>query len=205
MTGQRILPVDADLHGLASLVRGWTVEVTGRDGVGHGGGVVWHPRGLIVTNAHVVGDAPRTRLRLGDGREAAARVVVRDDRRDVALLEADVESLPEMPLGNPATLRPGSIVLALGHPWGVTHALAMGVVHAVARDRQGAPRHIAADLRLAPGNSGGPLVDAGGRVVGINAMIVGGLGVAIPVNVVGRVIREAAAAGALSARTSRAA
>lgn len=98
-----------------------------------------------------------------------------------------------MPLGHPAELRAGSIVLALGHPWGVPHALSLGVVHAVSRDRRGQPRHIAADVRLAPGNSGGPLVDATGRVVGINAMIVGGLGVAIPVNVVARVIQQAGA------------
>jgi serine protease Do len=193
------LPVDADLHGLASLVRAWTVEVSTGDGDGRGGGVLWHPDGLVVTNAHVVGDARRARVRLGDGVETAARVLVRDARRDVALLAAEPTTLPPMPLGNPAALRPGSIVLALGHPWGVAHALSLGVVHAVARDRRGAPRHIAADVRLAPGNSGGPLVDATGRVVGINAMIVGGLGVAIPVNVVGRVIRDAALAGALPA------
>lgn len=205
MTHTASLPVDADLHGLATLVRGWTVELTGREGDGKGSGVVWHPDGLLVTNAHVVRDARRLAVTFGDGREGEARVLLRDDRRDIALLQAGTSGHPDMPLGNPAALRAGSIVLALGHPWGVPNALALGVVHAVARDRQGNPRHIAADVRLAPGNSGGPLVDATGRVVGINAMIVGGLGVAIPVNVVSRVIQRAAREGALPYPTSWAA
>lgn len=189
--------VNEDLHGLSSLVRQWTVELTTRDGHGKGSGVIWHPDGLIITNAHVLGDAHRARVTYGDGREGEAQVLVRDDRRDIAVLKADSTGHPLVPFGNPAALRPGSIVLALGHPWGIAHAVSLGVVHAITRDRRGEPRHIAADVRLAPGNSGGPLVDATGRLVGINAMIVGGLGVAIPINVVERVLHRAAAAGAL--------
>lgn len=199
------LPVDADLSGLSDLVRGWTVALSGRDGEGKGSGVIWHPDGLLVSNAHVVGEARRMRVTYGDGREGEARVLARDDKRDIALLQADSSGHPDMPVGNPAALRAGSIVLALGHPWGVPHALSLGVVHAVARDRRGQPRHIAADVRLAPGNSGGPLVDATGRVVGINAMIVGGLGLAIPVNVVARVIQHAGAQGLLPCKLSWAA
>lgn len=190
-------PVDTDLSGLATLVRSWTLEVAGHDGEGRGSGVLWHPSGLVVTNAHVVARTTRQRVKLADGREAEARLLVRDDRRDLALLHAALGPVPEAPLGNPAALGPGALVLALGHPRGVAHAMSFGVVHAIPRDRRGAPRYIAADIRLAPGNSGGPLVDATGRLVGINAMIVGGLGVAIPVNVVQQVVRDAAAAGAL--------
>lgn len=196
--------VENDLSGLATLVKGWTVEIAGRDGEGRGSGVIWHPDGLIATNAHVA-TAPRYTVRLGDGREVEGRVLVRDERRDVALVDVDLEPLATLPLGNPDALRAGSIVLALGHPWGVMNALSLGVVHAVSRDRRGAPRYIAADVRLAPGNSGGPLVDAGGHVVGLNAMVVGGLGVAIPVNVVARVVREAVAAGAIPQRLAWAA
>lgn len=199
------LPVDTDLSGLSELVRSWTIALTGRDGDGKGSGVLWHPDGLIVSNAHVVGQASRLRITHADGEEGEARVLARDDRLDIALLQADTAGHPDMPVGNPSALRAGSIVLALGHPWGVPHALSLGVVHAVARDRHGAPRHIAADVRLAPGNSGGPLVDATGRVVGINAMIVGGLGVAIPVNVVSRVIQQAGMQGLLPYKTSWAA
>jgi serine protease Do len=205
MPAESIMPVETDLAGLAALVRSWTVELHARDGEGRGSAIVWHPDGLVVTNAHVVPQGRRPRLRTSDGTEIEAQVLVRDEKRDLALLEADASGFPAMPIGNPAALRPGSIVLAHGHPWGVAHALSLGVVHAISRDRRGAPRHIAADVRLAPGNSGGPLVDATGRVVGINAMIVGGLGVAIPVNVVERFIREAAASGALHFRTSWAA
>jgi serine protease Do len=80
-------------------------------------------------------------------------------------------------------------LIAYGHPLGVRGALALGVLHAVVRDAgSGAARWICADIRLAPGNSGGPLVDAAGRIVGINTMIVGGLGLAIPTSVVQRFV-----------------
>lgn len=193
----RNIPVENDLSGLAALVRGWTVEVAGVDGEGKGSGIVWHPGGLIVTNAHVVARSARQRIRLGDGRETEARVLVRDDRRDLALLQSGITSAPEVPLGNVSSLVPGALVLALGHPWGVSHAMSLGVVHGISMDSRGQPRYIAADVRLAPGNSGGPLVDATGRLVGVNAMIVGGLGVAIPINVVQRVVREASNSGVL--------
>jgi len=187
--------MDQDISGLAKLMTTWTVEITGRDGEGRGSGVIWHPDGMIATNAHVVA-SDRPVIRLAGGREVEGRVLVRDERRDVALIDVDA-TLPILPLGEPDALRPGSLVLALGHPWGITNALSLGVVHAISRDRRGAPRYIAADVRLAPGNSGGPMVDAAGRVVGVNAMIVGGLGVAIPVNVIARVVRDATAAGAI--------
>lgn len=187
--------MEQDLSGLARLMTSWTVEITGHDGEGRGSGVIWRADGLIATNAHVA-TAQRHIVRLAGGLEVEGRVVVRDERRDVALVDVDTP-LPALPLGDPGILRPGALVLALGHPWGVTNALALGVVHAVSRDRRGAPRYIAADVRLAPGNSGGPLVDAAGRVVGLNAMIVGGLGVAIPVNVIARVVQEAITAGAI--------
>jgi serine protease Do len=188
--------MEQDLSGLARLMASWTVEITGHDGESRGSGVVWRADGLIATNAHVA-TAHRQIVRLGD-HELEGRVVARDEKRDVALVDVDAV-LPALPLGDPSALRPGSLVVALGHPWGINNALSLGVVHAVSRDRRGAPRYIAADVRLAPGNSGGPLVDAAGRVVGLNAMIVGGLGVAIPVNVVARVVQEAIAAGAIPA------
>ncbi len=198
------LGLERDLSGLAALVRGWTVELAGRHGEGRGSGIIWHADGLIATNAHVA-TAPRYTVRLSDGREVEGEVLVRDERRDVALVDVELPALPALPLGDPGELRAGSIVLALGHPMGVPNAMSLGVVHAVSRDRRGAPRYIAADVRLAPGNSGGPLVDAAGRVMGINAMVVGGLGVASPVNVVARVVRDAVAAGAIPQRLAWAA
>ncbi|HXI98786.1 MAG TPA: trypsin-like peptidase domain-containing protein, partial [Gemmatimonadaceae bacterium] len=88
-------------------------------------------------------------------------------------------------------LRPGELVFAHGHPLGIRDALAMGVLHAVTRDRDKSARWIVADVRLAPGNSGGPLVDAEGRLVGINSMVVNGLGVAVPASLVQRFVERA--------------
>jgi serine protease Do len=156
--------------------------------------VVWRSDGLIATNAHVARSAHAV-VTLPDGRRLAARTVVRDPSRDLALLQLDADALGPPALdaavpGDPSRLRPGEVVLALGHPLGHPNALAAGVVHAATdappawlRARGGGRpvRVIRADVRLLPGNSGGPLADAAGRVVGINAMVVGGLGVAISI------------------------
>jgi serine protease Do len=184
-----------DLDHVALLLRAVTVVVrssasrrrgTGQGSSGQGAGIVWSPDGTIVTNAHVaVGDSAL--ITLADGRTADARLVARDPRRDLALLRLDTARLGDSPLpsptiGDPSTLRPGDVVVGLGHPLGVEHAFALGVVHA-APDVDRTP-YIVADIRLAPGNSGGPLADARGRIVGVNSMIVGGLGVAVSVDAV---------------------
>lgn len=190
--------IGEDLDDVALALRGVTVSVQGAptraqawrgrggSGGGQGAGIVWSPDGTIVTNAHVAVGESAT-ITLGDGRTSDARIVARDERRDLALLRLDAERLSGPPLraaviGEPANLRAGDVVLALGHPLGVEHALAMGVVHA-APDARRSP-YIVADIRLAPGNSGGPLADARGRIVGVNSMIVGGLGVAVSVDAV---------------------
>jgi serine protease Do len=147
--------------------------------------VVWHPDGLIVTNAHVATrDSYAVTLATGDQLEG--EVVARDRESDLAAVVIPARGLQPAPLGEAAALRAGSVVLAFGHPLGIANALALGIVHHVVRDASGTPRWIAADIQLAPGNSGGPLVDATGRLVGINAMIVSGLGAAIPVDVVAK-------------------
>lgn len=166
---------------------------------GHGSGIVWRAGGLagglVVTNAHVA-RADRATLVLPDGREAPARLVARDPRRDLAVLRVDgrvaVGGLTPAAVGDPAALRPGQLVLALGHPLGHANALAVGVVHgAMSGVEAGTLGHrrrwesragaalVRADVRLLPGNSGGPLADAAGRVVGVNTMVVNGLGVAV--------------------------
>lgn len=180
-----------EMSSLAQFVRSFTVALTAAShrGTHAGTGVVWHPDGLIVTNAHV---APRDNytVTLATGDALDGEVIARDKEADLAALSIPVRGLRQAPAGDAASLRAGSLVLALGHPFGVANALALGVVHHIVRDGAGDPRWIAADIQLAPGNSGGPLVDATGRLVGVNAMIVSGLGAAIPVEVVTRFLRD---------------
>lgn len=180
-----------EVSALAQLVSSFTVGLTGgsRRGGHAGSGVVWHPDGLIVTNAHVARRDSYT-VTFASGDSIEGEVVARDDKSDLAALTVPARGLIAAPAGESSTLRSGSLVLALGHPLGVTNALALGVVHHIVRENSGEPRWIAADIQLAPGNSGGPLVDAAGRVVGVNAMIVSGLGAAIPVEVIARFLRS---------------
>ena len=186
--------IQQDLSALSGALREVTVVVRSlasrrsRASGGQGSGVLWTPDGDIITNAHVA-TADETTVTFADGRTAEARVVGRDRRRDLAVLRAEQSTLAapalrSAALGEPSTMRPGEIVVALGHPLGIEHALALGVVHTVPRGVQSP--YLLADIRLAPGNSGGPLADARGRIVGINSMIVGQLGVALSVDAVRR-------------------
>lgn len=169
--------IDADLEALAERLRASTVTVrVGRAGAGSG--VVWSADGAIVTNAHVA-SRPQAEVMLADGRRFAARLERRDPERDLALLRVDAAGLSPAAVRDPADLRVGEVLVAVGHPLGVPNALTMGIVHAPLGS--GRRRFVQADLRLAPGNSGGPLADASGRVVGINSMVVaGGLALAVP-------------------------
>lgn len=173
-------PLVEDLSQIAERVRLATVQVEAA-GRGAGSGVVWRAGGAVVTNAHVVRRASG-HIRLSDGRVARTTVVARDPRLDLALLEAAATG-PAAAIGDSDALRVGELVLAVGSPYGHTGAVTVGVVHAAANRRW-----IEADLRLAPGNSGGPLADAEGRVIGINTMVMHGLALAIPSNAVERFV-----------------
>jgi len=149
---------------------------------GAGSGVVWSADGLILTNAHVA-RASEARVELWDGRQFEARVTARDPRRDLAALRIPAEGLDAATPGDSSALRPGELVIAIGSPLGFAGALSTGVVHSVgALPGMGRQPWIRADVRLAPGNSGGPLANSQGHVVGINTAIVNGLGVASPVS-----------------------
>lgn len=181
---------------MAEQLRRSTVQVRGR-GPGGGSGVIWQPDGVIITNAHVV-RGPQAFVELADGRTFAATVTARDERRDLAALKVDATDLPAGIIGDSDALRVGALVLAVGNPLGLTGALTTGVVHAAATaDSPRGYGWVQADVRLAPGNSGGPLADATGRVIGINSMIAGGLALAIPSNAVARFLRGTAARPAL--------
>jgi len=178
----------SNLNGMSELLRQAVVEVRSGESAS-GTGIIWGGAGLVVTNAHCV--RRRAALLVGDGGKwRGAQALAYHPDHDLALLAAPSVSGPLLEIRDPETLRAGELVFAYGHPLGVRDSLAMGVVHAVTRDRTKYPRWVVADVRLAPGNSGGPLVDAEGRLVGINSMVVNGLGVAVPASLVQRFVER---------------
>jgi serine protease Do len=176
---------------IAERLRRSTVQVfsdqDGRKPRGGGSGVIWRGDGAILTNAHVA-RKDTAEVELWDGRRFAARVASRDGRRDLALLridgaELESASFESAAVGDSSAVRPGELVLAIGSPLGFAGALSRGAVHSTG-PIAGMGKHawIRAGVQLAPGNSGGPLANARGEVVGINTAIFNGLGLAIPSN-----------------------
>ncbi|MGZ9166937.1 MAG: S1C family serine protease [Anaerolineales bacterium] len=142
---------------------------------GAGAGIVWDANGFILTNNHVVGRGTPIVV-LQDDREYESRLIARDPDVDLALLSIDATGLTPLEPA-PVSPRVGEMVFAFGHPWGQRNTVTRGIVSALvtAQNRRGDKLPvIRSDTPLAPGNSGGPLVNAKGEVVGINAMIVGG-------------------------------
>jgi serine protease Do len=172
-----------ELAAVAERLSRGTVHV-GTGGHGGGGAIVWSSDGLLVTNAHVA-TATDVGVRMSDARTLPGRVVARDPWRDLAAIRIDAGDLEPVARAPSAAALPGTLAIALGHPLGWPHALSVGVLHHVERiGADGPPRWLRADVRLLPGNSGGPLADADGRVLGINAMVVRGTALAIPVEAI---------------------
>lgn len=190
------LSLTSELQALATRLRRVTMRVAtmGTRFDGAGAGIIWPSSGrpIVMTNAHVVPARRGDQLIVEDdaGHRADAEVVARDPERDLALLVLDTVPA-EWPvpafIGDARALRAGEIVVALGHPFGVGGALSFGIVHAAPK---GDDSWVRADVRLAPGNSGGPLATLDGAVVGINCMIARGLGIAVPAHVADRFARE---------------
>jgi serine protease Do len=160
-------------------------------GRGIGAGVIWPGDGLVLTNHHVISGRRRRgniRVALHDGRTLDADVVKSGRKLDLALLrlEGDHADLPPAPVGDSDALRVGELVYAIGHPWGRVGAVSAGIVGGVGevrgQDRSSSTRYVRSDVALAPGNSGGPLLNARGEVVAINAMIFGLMALSIPSN-----------------------
>jgi serine protease Do len=149
---------------------------------GNGSGVIWSSDGFIITNAHVARRA-NLRVQLWDARELEAKLVSADPVRDIAVLRVSAKNLPAAIAADSSRVRPGELAIAIGNPLGFVGALTTGVVHAVGPlPGLGPQSWVQAGVRLAPGNSGGPLADAAGRVIGINTMVAGRLALAIPSN-----------------------
>ena len=164
-------------------------------GRGAGAGSIWHADGLILTNAHVV-RSRALRVTLPDGRDLPASVVAHDSGLDLAALAVKADGLPTISLGDSMRLQPGQLVLAMGHPWGVSGAVSAGVVIGMGPHlpemRSPGRDWLVANLRLRPGHSGGPMMDAQGRLVGINTMITGPeVAMAVPVHVAKAFLQEA--------------
>lgn len=174
-----------------------------RDRQSLGSGFIASPDGFIVTNFHVVRGAAQIVVRLTDHRELEARMVGSDPRTDIALLRVDATDLPTLPFGDSDRLEVGEPVMAIGNPFGLEQTVTTGIVSAKERVIGAGPYDdfIQTDASVNPGNSGGPLVDAHGAVVGINTAIVSGtggfigIGFAIPVNLAKDVLAQLRANG----------
>jgi len=185
----RMASLNEALAAVAERLRRVTVQVGGRR-PGGGSGVVWRPDGVIVTNAHVA-RGRRATVGLLDGRVLDAEVIARDPWLDLARLAVSAADLPAATAGDSNALRVGELVFAVGNPLGIRGALTAGVVHAISPAKTAVgSRWVQADIRLAPGNSGGPLADAQGRIIGVNSLIAGGLALAVPSHLVERFLRR---------------
>ncbi len=158
---------------------------------GQGSGFIISPDGLILTNAHVVREAKQVTVKLSDRREYSAQVLGSDPATDIAVLKVDAKDLPTVRLGDPKQVQVGDYVLAIGAPYGFEQTATQGIVSAKGRSLPGdsVVPFIQTDAAVNPGNSGGPLFDASGRVIGVNAQIYSqsggfqGLAFSIPVDV----------------------
>ena len=172
---------------------------------GEGSGFIVSSDGYVMTNAHVVSDASEVTVRTTDRREYTAKVIGVDKATDVAVLKIDAKNLPTVRIGDPSKLRPGEWVIAIGSPFGFENSVTAGIVSATSRSMPGGESNYApfiqTDVAVNPGNSGGPLFNLNGEVVGINSQIYSrtggymGLSFAIPIDVASNVREQLVATG----------
>ncbi len=171
-----------------------------------GSGFIVSPDGYIVTSSHVVAKSDTATVRLADESTAEAEVVARDKDEDIALLKIDRKHLPAVQFGSSKSLRKGQTVAALGSPLGLEHSVTTGVVSNPAQEHKG-HTYIQTDAALNPGNSGGPLIDENGLVVGMNVKVAAGaenVGFAIPAERVCQFLDEHGVSYSISLRQTAA-
>jgi len=177
---------------------------------GLGSGVIISPDGYIITNNHVVEEADELKVSLADGREMTAKLIGTDPKTDVAVIKIEAVDLPTVTIADSSKLRVGDVVFAIGNPLGVGQTVTMGIVSATGRkvgileEVQGYEDFIQTDAAINQGNSGGALIDARGRLVGINSAILSnsqgniGIGFAIPINLASSIMHSLIETGTVS-------
>ncbi len=168
---------------------------------GVGSGFIISSDGYILTNNHVVAKSNGIFVTMTSGKEYKAKIIGSDARTDVALLKVDAKDLPPLPIGDSNKLKKGQWVLAIGSPFGLDSTVTSGIISAINRDTGDYLPFIQTDVAVNPGNSGGPLIDLAGQVVGVNSQIVSqsggfmGISLAIPIDEVMRVVEQLKAHG----------
>lgn len=177
----------------------WCDRLTGVDRTSLGSGVIVHPDGFIVTNAHVIEGASEVLVMLADGRTAAATVVGSDRLTDLAVVRLPLRDLSAITLGDPAGVAVGDVALAIGNPFGIGQTVSAGIISATGRASVSASPYddfLQTDAAINPGNSGGALIDASGLLIGINTLILSpsgesmGVGFALPADLAYGVLEE---------------
>ncbi len=196
----------AILESISEAIVGVTEKISPsvvRVGAGHwrgGTGTVWSKDGHIVTSNHVIGRMQEVEVGFSDGSKQVAKVVGRDPYSDIALLKVDQDNLTPVETGNSDSLKVGQFVLAMANPFGRQPSATSGIVTNPAYSIRGwwggsMDKVVVTDARLNPGYSGGPLIDAKGRIVGINAAYANNRGISVPVNTVKTVVDKLMADG----------
>lgn len=191
---------DPDIIESARRVTPSVVSVQPMSGRGMGSGIIVSENGYVITNSHVVQGSDRVRVTLATGKKVVGDVLGDDPAVDVAIVKLPLTDLPAAPLGDSDALNVGQGVIAIGNPLGFERTVTAGIVSATNRNLRGEgavlDNLIQTDASINPGNSGGPLVDLGGRVIGINTAVVqppqggGGLGFAVPINTTKQVLQD---------------
>ncbi len=187
-------------------LRPWCERLMGVDRTSLGSGVIVHPRGYVLTNAHVIAGASEIVVMLSDGRSAEASLVGSDELTDLAVVRVPFTDLTPIQLGDSDAVAVGDLALAIGNPFGIGQTVSQGIISAKGRASLSASPYddfLQTDAAINPGNSGGALIDATGRLIGINTLIISssgqtmGVGLAIPARLAYEVLEEIISTGAV--------